>query len=68
MMNGKGAVLETEKISFSTNITENKTTETRHFEEVRIESVTVSEIKTKDSGTRFARLKRALRKRSASIL
>jgi hypothetical protein len=67
-MNGKGAVLETEKINFPKNINENKATEIRHFEEIQIETVTVSEIKTKSGGTRFARLKRALRKRSASIL
>jgi hypothetical protein len=66
-MNGKGMILEVNTLNFPNNDTK-KTTETAIFEEVRIESAEVSEIKTKDEGTRFARLKRVLRKRSASIL
>ncbi len=67
-MNGKGVVLMTEELVYPINNKENEQTETKVFETVQIESITVSEIKTENQGTRFARLKKILRKRSASIL
>jgi len=67
-MNGNGVVLEAKVLNFPINNTENEAAETLIFEETRIETVEVSEIRPKDAGTRFARLKKVLRKRSASIL
>lgn len=66
-MNGKGLVLQANALNFPIQQTE-KETKTVIFEEIQIEKTVVSEIETKTHGTRFARLKRALRKRSASIL
>ena len=67
-MNGKGVVLRTKELDFPINNKENAEAETKVFETIQIESLSVSEIKTKNKGTRFARLKKILRKRSASIL
>jgi len=66
-MNGKGLVLQTNTLNFPIQQTE-KEIETVTIEEIQIEKTVVSEIETKTHGTRFARLKRALRKRSVSIL
>ena len=68
-MTSKGTVLEPNTLNFPQNTPETEETNTPIFEEIQIETIEVSEIETKSSGTRFARLKRVLRKRSsASIL
>jgi len=67
-MSGEGTVLQLETANFPDRKTENERAETLLFEEIQTESLTVSEIETVNRGTRFARLKRVLRKRSASIL
>ena len=67
-MNGESVILKAEAVNFSINNTENEKQETQIFEAIQIESLSVSEIKTKNKGTRFARLKKVLRKRSAGIL
>ena len=68
-MNSNGTVLQANALNFPNNKQENTEPKVEIFEEVEIEIREVSEIKTKNDGTRFARLKRVLRKRSsASIL
>jgi hypothetical protein len=68
-MNSKGAVLSTNTLNFSKNNQEIEEPKVQIIEEIQIESFEVSEIKSNAKGTRFARLKRVLRKRSsASIL
>ena len=68
-MNGKGTVLQTNSLNFPTNNQEKEEINEQIFEEIQIEVREVSEIESKNNGTRFARLKRVLRKRSsASIL
>ncbi|GEM_PF-6206833 len=68
-MNGKGTVLQTNSLNFPTNNQEKEEIKEQIFEEIQIEVREVSEIESKNNGTRFARLKRVLRKRSsASIL
>ena len=68
-MNGNGTVLQTNLLNFPTNKQEKEEVKEQIFEEIQIENFEVSEIESKNNGTRFARLKRVLRKRSsASIL
>jgi hypothetical protein len=68
-MNGNGTVLQANVLNFSINKQENEEPKGQVYEEIRIEITEVSEIKSENKGTRFARLKRVLRKRSsASIL
>ncbi|HEY0461487.1 MAG TPA: hypothetical protein VGC97_20290 [Pyrinomonadaceae bacterium] len=67
-MTSKGTVLQDNTIKFPKNTPENEEPKTQIFEEIQIETFEVSEIRTENKGTRFARLKRVLRKRSASIL
>ena len=68
-MNSNGTVLQANALNFPTNPPQNEEPEVVAFEEIRIEKIEVSEIKSEKKGTRFARLKRVLRKRSsASIL
>jgi len=68
-MNRKGMVLQASAVDFPTNNQENEEPKGQVFEEIQIEITEVSEIKSENKGTRFARLKRVLRKRSsASIL
>ncbi len=68
-MNSNGTVLQTNALNFPTNTQNTEEAEVRVYEETEIQTVEVSEIKTENKGTRFARLKRVLRKRSsASIL
>ena len=68
-MNRKGMVLQASAVDFPTNNQENEEPKGQIFEEIQIEITEVSEIKSENKGTRFARLKRVLRKRSsASIL
>ena len=68
-MNSNGTVLQSNALNFPVNAQHNEETKVGVFEEIKIESVEVSEIRSETKGTRFARLKRVLRKRSsASIL
>ena len=68
-MNGEGLVIETGTINFPVNNQEIEEPKIQVLEEIQIETIKVSEIDSKNKGTRFARLKRVLRKRSsASIL
>ena len=67
-MSGKGTGLQNDTTNYPNKNTKNEAVETLIFEEIQIESITVSEIKKKNKGMRFARLKKVLRKRSASIL
>ena len=68
-MTSEGTVLETNILNFPQNTPETEERNAPIFEEIQIETIEVSEIETKPQGTRFARLKRVLRKRSsASIL
>jgi hypothetical protein len=68
-MTSKGTALQNDALNFPKNNQENEQPKTLIFEEAQIETVEVSEIQTQTKGTRFARLKRMLRKRSsASIL
>ena len=68
-MNGEGLVIETSTINFPVNNQEIEEPKIQVLEEIQIKTIEVSEIDSKNKGTRFARLKRVLRKRSsASIL
>lgn len=68
-MNSNGTVLQANTLNFPTNSQQKEEPEVLAFEEIQIERIEVSEIKSENKGTRFARLKRVLRKRSsASIL
>lgn len=66
-MNGKAVVLQTETSMFTPQIGERSKIEEQIFEKVETEKLSVSENQTVFQGTRFARLKRSLRKRSAGI-
>lgn len=66
-MNGKAVVLKTEASMFTPKIGENTKNEELIFERVETEKLLVSENQTIFQGTRFARLKKSLRKRSAGI-
>lgn len=66
-MNGKAVVLKTETSIFTPQIGERSKVEEQIFEKVETEKLLVSENQTVFQGTRFARLKRSLRKRSAGI-
>jgi len=66
-MNGKAVVLKTETSMFTPKIGENTKNEELIFEKVETEKLLVSENQTIFQGTRFARLKKSLRKRSAGI-
>jgi hypothetical protein len=68
MMTDKGKVLRNDTANFPQNTQENEEPKEQIYEEIQIESIEVSEIRTETNGTRFARLKKVLRKRSASIL
>lgn len=66
-MNGKAVVLKTETSMFTSQIGEKSKMEEQIFEKIETEKLLVSENQTIFQGTRFARLKRSLRKRSAGI-
>lgn len=66
-MNGKAVVLKTENSIFTPQIGEKSKIEGQIFEKIETEKLVVSENQTIFQGTRFARLKRSLRKRSAGI-
>lgn len=66
-MNGKAVVLKTETSMFTPQIGEGSKMEEQIFEKVETEKLLVSENQTIFQGTRFARLKKSLRKRSAGI-
>ncbi|MCD9189599.1 MAG: hypothetical protein LUM44_24550 [Pyrinomonadaceae bacterium] len=66
-MNGKAVILKKEISMFTPKIGENPKMEEQIFEKIETEKILVSENQTIFQGTRFARLKKSLRKRSAGI-
>jgi hypothetical protein len=64
-MNGELEVLTTDVVIFPVKPREQEVSKVKS---IKIEETTVSEVKIVEKESRFARLKRSLRKRSASIL
>ena len=66
-MNGGAVAINSETVVFPKNKAEIQEVKIEIFEKKETEKFSVSENETKIQGTRFARLKKSLRKRSASI-
>jgi hypothetical protein len=64
-MNGESVVLKTDIVIFPVKPPEQEVSKVKS---IKIEETEVSEVKVIKSESRFARLKRSLRKRSVSIL
>jgi len=67
-MNGNAVVLKTETSIYTSKIGETSKNEELIFEKIEKENLSVSVNQTIFQETRFARLKKSLRKRSAGIL
>lgn len=67
-MNNGAVAVNNETLVFSKNSAEIGERKTEIFEKKAAEKAAVSENQTDFQGTRFARLKKSLRKRSAGIL
>lgn len=67
-MNGESQVLQADVVIFPMKLDEIKVSEGERVEVKEIETIETAEVRTVSSEGRFARLKKSLRKRSASIL